>query len=526
MTVLVDDWRPKHSLADDPAFLASLEGLDEGLETEAPDQWPPVTPQPAAEAEQAPPGAPSRAPVAPAPPSPPISTRAPRATAPPPQPAPPVASPRVAEERPSPDAKPQRRRSVLELFPPKPPAAASPAQSDQPQAARRAATPTRPAPPAAPPVAPPPPAAIVPTRAAVSAPRTEEAPAAPAEPKPYLTFYGLDEDPFALTPDPRFFYHATSHDDASQELLTAIRRREGVVVVTGPAGVGKTTLCRTVIEHLDRRTLTSYVATAPQTFDDLATKALVDFGVISREELERRQPPADELLVALREFLLSLAPLQAFGVLFVDDAQRLPTSVLREVARLAETGGEERLLQIVLVGNERLERKLRRRELRALAARVSVRCDIEPLEPTEVPSYVVHRLVSAGPNPRADFSDAAFARIHELSRGLPALVNHLCDRALEIGAASAESVIERETIDEAAKALGVEPPDTSAAIFLDALVPGLLVVVFLMAGAAAAAYVFQDRVSSAVTHWEQIPHVPTRPSLPRPPALAPVPPPQ
>lgn len=519
MTVLVDDWRPKHSLADDPAFLASLEGLDEGLETEEAAPWPPPEPEPA------------RSPSAPRTPEPPViaapaRVEPTRTTAPAPR-VPPTAPPPAREAPPvarPPAGKPQRRRSVLELFPPPPSSAStSPAQGDLPRPVVAPAP--RPAPP--PPMAPKPsapPVTIVPERAAVP-PAPVETPYAPPEPKAYLIFYGLDEDPFALAPDPRFFYHATSHDQVSQDLLTAIRRREGVVVLTGPTGVGKTTLCRTVVEHLDRRTLTSFVASPARSFEELAATALVDFGVISREELERRHPPASELQVALREFLRSLVPLQAFGVLFIDDAQRVPASVLREAAELAETAGEERLLQIVLVGNSGLERKLRRRDLRALAARVTVRCELEPLEPAELQSYVVHRLVTAGPNPRAEFSDAAFARIHELSHGLPALVNHICDRALDLGAASAASVIEVDAVDEAASALGVEPPESSAAIVVRALVPAMLVMLFLVAGATAAAYVFQDRVASAITRWERLPPLPPRPALPRFAPVLPVPPP-
>ncbi len=278
----------------------------------------------------------------------------------------------------------------------------------------------------------------------------------PRDAAPYLAQYNLDEDPFAPAPDPRFFFHAASHEHAAQELLTAIRDREGIVLVTGPGGVGKTTLCRTILEELDRRTFTSYLLDAPDSFDAVLATGLVDVGVISRDELERRRPPFDELLRTFREFVASLGPLHASAVLFVDDAHKVPRGVLSDVAALADKGDAERLLQIVLIGDPDLERELRERTLKPIEAKVAVRCRIAPLEPAEIASYVRHRLATAGPKSGVSFSDAALARLHDVSRGVPGAVNQLCSHALELAAAApAPVVIERKTIDAAARALGL-----------------------------------------------------------------------
>src|SRR5262249_56812786 len=132
---------------------------------------------------------------------------------------------------------------------------------------------------------------------------------------PYEPFYGLHEKPFALSTDPRFFYHSTPHDAVSQRLLTAIRDREGLVVLTGDIGASKTTLCRTVFEQLDRRTLTSLVDDPFISGEELLKTVLADFGVMSRDELAHG-PFATRhgLSTTLQAFVESLAPLQAGAV--------------------------------------------------------------------------------------------------------------------------------------------------------------------------------------------------------------------
>src|SRR5471032_3043718 len=110
-------------------------------------------------------------------------------------------------------------------------------------------------------------------------------PPAPVEPQTYETFYGLQERPFGLAADPKFLYHSAAHDEVAQQLLTAIRQHDGLALVTGELGMGKTMLCRAVTDELDRRTLVSVLFEPVTSIDDLLKTVLVDFGVMSRDDL-------------------------------------------------------------------------------------------------------------------------------------------------------------------------------------------------------------------------------------------------
>src|SRR5216117_1322002 len=139
----------------------------------------------------------------------------------------------------------------------------------------------------------------------------------------YERYYGLAEKPFSLTPDPKFLYRSPSHANACELLQYAIRRREGFVVVTGDIGTGKTTLCRALLENIDRNTFTALVLNPFMSEEDLLKRILQDFGVISREDVKRgglAHVGKQDLIDTLYEFLLGLIPLKASAVLIIDEA--------------------------------------------------------------------------------------------------------------------------------------------------------------------------------------------------------------
>src|ERR1700758_1864561 len=145
----------------------------------------------------------------------------------------------------------------------------------------------------------------------------------------YESYYGFSEKPFSLTPDPKYLYRSQSHGDAFDLLQYAIRRREGFAVVTSDIGTGKTTLCRALLEQIDRTTFTALVLNPFLTEEDLLKRILQDFGVVSREERKAGRLAGvskQELIDALYDFLLSLIPLKASAVLIIDEAQNLPPS--------------------------------------------------------------------------------------------------------------------------------------------------------------------------------------------------------
>ena len=405
----------------------------------------------------------------------PVFTPAP-AYAPPPSP--------VLAAEPAPAASGAAPRTLLDLFPP-----AASREATAPSLTLRE------------PSAPPSIAAIEPPRVATT--RRAFPSAAPPPGATYETFYGLDEKPFAANPDLRFLYHSTGHDRVLQDLSMSVGRRDAVVVFTGDAGIGKTMLCRALVDQLDRRTLVSFPSAAASSPDVLLKTLLVDFGVISQDDaVGGRLASAShaDLSGALHDFLGSLAVLQASALLIVDDAHALPGAVLRELRVLSEMAAAQHLLQIVLVGEPSLTRVLRTNDLRAFDERVTLRVELGPLDEEEVPGYVAHRLAVAGRGERVDFGDAATRRLFTLSGGVPRVVNQICDRAMTLGYQASASRIDSDFVEDAARQLELSPPDTGGSWSDRALVAGVMILLML-AGAAGAGFVFREPLRRAWTQY-------------------------
>jgi len=287
----------------------------------------------------------------------------------------------------------------------------------------------------------------------------------PSNPSPSLTYephFGLKEKPFSLSADPRFLYRSPAHAPAFEELLTGIRRREGLIVLTGEIGTGKTTLIRSVLQHLDRRTFTAFVPDPFVSREDLLKMLLVDFGVVSLTDLKRGSlagASRPDLSYPLYEFLDSLVPLQAFALLIIDEAQNLPLGLLEEIRILSELEQREKLLQVVLVGQPELKSHLKMPQMRQVDQRVSVRCELGPLAANEVGKYVRHRLSVASENGNhVQFSESAIEAVFKASRGTPRVINLICDRALQRGHLARVTIIEPALIHDAVALLGIETP--------------------------------------------------------------------
>jgi general secretion pathway protein A len=278
----------------------------------------------------------------------------------------------------------------------------------------------------------------------------------------YEEFYGFVQSPFTLAPDPRFLYHSPSHGDALQLLLRAIERKEGILVLTGDIGTGKTTLCRSVIERLDMSTFTSLVLNPFLSVDELLRAVLLDFGVVSREAVRTGRLAAaskHELVTTLHEFLASLTPIGGKGVLIIDEAQHLSPQVLEELRVLSnlETN-QSRLLQILLVGQLNLLNVLTLPQLRLLDQRISLRAVLSPLSRKDVEGYVGHRLSVSHGSSSVSFDRTAIDRLCAVSAGVPRVINLLCDRALMYGARYGLRVITADLVTDAARAIGMRPP--------------------------------------------------------------------
>ena len=276
----------------------------------------------------------------------------------------------------------------------------------------------------------------------------------------YEPYYGLKEKAFSLSADPRFLFRSPEHAPAFEELLSGIRRREGLVTLTGEIGTGKTTLIRSVLQQLDRRTFSAFVPDPFVSREDLLKMLLVDFGVVSVADLKRgtlNGASRPDLSYPLYEFLDSLVPLQAFAVLIIDEAQNLPLPLLEEVRILSDLEGREKLLQVVLVGQPELRDHLRLPEMRQVNQRVSVRCELTPMKREGVADYIQHRLrVASEGSAQVEFAPEALDAIYEGSGGTPRLINLLCDRALQHGFTARVTRIEPNFVWDAMGDLGLE----------------------------------------------------------------------
>lgn len=280
----------------------------------------------------------------------------------------------------------------------------------------------------------------------------------------YEAFYGLREQPFSLTTDPRFLYLSAAHRQAFDDLLTGLRRREGLLVLTGETGTGKTTLCRAVIDALGHRTFAALILNPYMTDAEVVRTIVRDFGLVTREDIRRGafdHADLPQLLDTLEAFLRSLVPLNSYAVVIIDEAQSLSAPVLDQIRMLGsmEVDGR-RLLQIVLVGQPGLSDTLASPALRALSDRVSRRDVLDPLPVEDIAPYITHRLAIAGGREAVTFEPGAIQRVAAESHGLPRRINLLCDRALELGKQAGVRTITGALIDRAAQAVAGRAPQT------------------------------------------------------------------
>ena len=277
----------------------------------------------------------------------------------------------------------------------------------------------------------------------------------------YEEYYGLAEKPFSLTPDPKYLYKSQSHGSAFDLLQYAIRRREGFMVMTGDIGTGKTTVCRALLEHIDRKTFSALVLNPFLSEEDLLKLILQDFGVVSRDDVKSgrlARVTKQELIDALYDFLLGLLPLRASAVLIIDEAQNLPFRVLEQIRILSNLETDkDKLLQIVLVGQLDLKTLLRSPEMRQLDQRVSIRYELKPLTRSEVAAYIAHRLALAGGS-AVSFEERALQLIHKFAKGIPRLVNLICDRTLLTAYSARTNRISPGLVLSAVNSLELQPP--------------------------------------------------------------------
>jgi general secretion pathway protein A len=279
----------------------------------------------------------------------------------------------------------------------------------------------------------------------------------------YKRFYNLKRNPFEITPDPSFLFPSTRHKEALTALYYGVLRRKGFAVMTGEVGTGKTLLVRFLLQLIHRQNVAcSYVFNSLLAPLDFLRLVVCDFGLPGTGKNK------GQLLLELNAYLLSCHQKRLTAVLVIDEAHHLSTKVLEEIRLLMnlETT-HEKLLQILLVGQPELDTKLDSFGLRQLKQRIAVRCQLEPLNQEETMEYIQRRLRIAG----SESSDAAnlfpsdvVAEVHRYARGIPRLINVVCENALLIAYARQARRITPDILDEIARdfrltGIGPLPPE-------------------------------------------------------------------
>jgi general secretion pathway protein A len=242
----------------------------------------------------------------------------------------------------------------------------------------------------------------------------------------YESYFGLRQKPFAMTPDPSFLFQTPTHREALAALLYGVLHEKGFIVLTGDAGTGKTTLLSRMLRMIPQTKVAfSLVLNPTLSADEFLESALIDFGI---EEI-----PASKgrRLIRLQEFLIATSRAGKVCVLVADEAHKLSGEVLEEIRLLTnfETA-DRKLLQIVLAGQTELRNKLNTDDLRQVKQRIAVRCELRPLSGAEVAQYMYFRWARAGANNEPPFDEGAMRTIARASKGIPRVVNALCDNAL------------------------------------------------------------------------------------------------
>ncbi len=244
----------------------------------------------------------------------------------------------------------------------------------------------------------------------------------------YLSYYNLREEPFNITPDPRFLFFSAKHQEAFNHLLFGIHQRKGFIELTGEVGAGKTTICRKLLEELGPTYPTALILNPCLSIDQLLQSICLEF------DLQVYSFDRVYYLQSLNQFVLEQANQGNNVVVVIDEAQDLSDELLEQVRLLSNLETDhQKLMQIVLMGQPELRDKLAQPHLRQLRQRITVRYHLGPLNLSETARYIHHRLTLAGANGRPCFDDDAIKTIHHYSGGIPRLINAVCDKALLAG---------------------------------------------------------------------------------------------
>lgn len=264
----------------------------------------------------------------------------------------------------------------------------------------------------------------------------------------YEKFFGFSEKPFNTSPDSRFFFSGSRHLEALNGLIYAIEERKGFVVITGDIGAGKTTICRTLINKLDRTAKVALITNTLLTPRELIAAILEEF------KIEIKSGSKQKMLSQLNRYLLDQLAARINVVLIIDEAQNLSPRDLEEVRMLSNLETDrEKLIQIILFGQPQLKDKLEHTRLEQFRQRIAFHYFIGPLQKEEAREYILHRLkfVTAVGAHSAVFPEESLELMYQHTRGIPRLINLFCDSALLSGYVQETRTITAQIVAEVAR---------------------------------------------------------------------------
>ena len=263
----------------------------------------------------------------------------------------------------------------------------------------------------------------------------------------YAKFFGLNQDPFSIAPDPRFLFMSEQHREGLAHLLYGLDGGGGFVLLTGEIGTGKTTVCRCFLEQIPANCNVAYIFNPKLSVSELLRSICGEFHIALPKEAVTNKDFTD----LLNDFLLRIHAAGQNNVLIIDEAQNLSADVLEQLRLLTNLETNERkLLQIVLIGQPELRKMLAQPELEQLAQRIIARFHLDAFSVKETLAYIKHRLTVAGWTSPLPFNDQALTRIHQLAHGIPRRVNLLCGRSLLGAYATGKVLIDQHMVNKAA----------------------------------------------------------------------------
>ena len=242
----------------------------------------------------------------------------------------------------------------------------------------------------------------------------------------YQSYYGFTEMPFHITPDPKFLYLSETHQEALQHLKYGVTERKGFIVLVGEVGCGKTTLCRRFMNELDPKHYDTALVLNPRVNETQMLRAIL--AELGETQVANKRV---DLTAQINQVLLQRIAAGREIVLIIDEAQNLSFEVFEQVRLLSNLETDkQKLLQIILMGQTELKDRLAAEELRQLRQRILVHYELRPFSRAEMDRYINHRLTVSGSMGRPHFTPWALRKIFSASRGIPRIINNLCDKSI------------------------------------------------------------------------------------------------